>query len=207
MVLNTDHGGSQSIDQAEYGPSQGRHGYPAPNLRIRDFGIAPRGFQVLFAGLTLRFPKSLNTTRSVLGLSRPAHDSRSILSEANQAPVPPAWPECRDQSTPYLLERVADEGLPDEALSPIEGAARALRQDMLQALGGPEVASAAQRALLDAILPAHSSIDSVVAVEKSLDASLYLWSRGAHGAVGLAIETASSEWLVRKLLVELAPKE
>ena len=67
------------------------------------------------------------------------------------------------------------------------------------------------------ILLAHSSIDSVVAVEQSerlyrkyvengLDASLYLWSRGAHGAVGLDIEAASSEWLARKLLVELAPK-
>ena len=39
------------------------------------------------------------------------------------------------------------------------------------------------------------------------DASLYLWSRGAHGAVGLDIESASSEWLLRKLLVELAPKK
>jgi acetyl esterase/lipase len=68
------------------------------------------------------------------------------------------------------------------------------------------------------ILLAHSSIDSVVAVEQSerlyrkylennLDASLYLWSRGAHGAVGLDIEAASSEWLLRKLLVELAPKK
>ena len=67
------------------------------------------------------------------------------------------------------------------------------------------------------ILLAHSSIDSVVAVEQSerlyrkylengLDASLFLWSRGAHGAVGLDIEAASSEWLARKLLVELAPK-
>ena len=68
------------------------------------------------------------------------------------------------------------------------------------------------------ILLAHSSIDNVVAVEQSerlyrkylengLDASLFLWSRGAHGAVGLDIEAASSEWLVRKLLVELAPHQ
>jgi acetyl esterase/lipase len=67
------------------------------------------------------------------------------------------------------------------------------------------------------ILLTHSSIDSVVAVEQSerlykkylengLDATLYLWSRGAHGAVGLDIEAASAEWLVRKLLIELAPK-
>src|SRR5207247_8132062 len=68
------------------------------------------------------------------------------------------------------------------------------------------------------ILLAHSSIDSVVAVEQSerlyrkylelgLDANFYVWSRGAHGAVGLDIEAASSEWLVRKLLLELAPKK
>ena len=68
------------------------------------------------------------------------------------------------------------------------------------------------------ILLAHSSIDSVVAAEQSerlhraylengLDAALMLWSRGAHGAVGLDIEAASSEWSVRKLLIELAPKK
>ena len=68
------------------------------------------------------------------------------------------------------------------------------------------------------ILLAHSSIDGVVAVEQSerlyrkyleqgLDANLMLWSRGAHGAVGLDIEAASSEWLLRKLLVDLAPKK
>ena len=68
------------------------------------------------------------------------------------------------------------------------------------------------------ILLAHSSIDGVVApeqserlyrayVENGNDAALMLWSRGAHGAVGLDIEAASSEWLVRKLLVELAPKK
>ena len=68
------------------------------------------------------------------------------------------------------------------------------------------------------ILLAHSAIDSVVAVEQSerlyrkylehgLDASLYVWTRGAHGAVGSDIEAATSEWLVRKLLVEPAPKK
>ncbi|MBI3372440.1 MAG: alpha/beta hydrolase [Betaproteobacteria bacterium] len=68
------------------------------------------------------------------------------------------------------------------------------------------------------ILLAHSAIDGVVAVEQSeklyrkylengLDASLYVWTRGAHGAVGADIEAATSEWLVRKLLVELAPKK
>jgi acetyl esterase/lipase len=68
------------------------------------------------------------------------------------------------------------------------------------------------------ILLAHSSIDSVVAVEQSerlyrkylelgLDANLYLWSQGAHGRVGLDIEAACADWIVRKLLVELAPRK
>jgi acetyl esterase/lipase len=67
------------------------------------------------------------------------------------------------------------------------------------------------------ILLAHSSIDKVVGVEQSeklykkyleneLDANMFVWSKGAHGAVGLDIEAASAEWLVRKLLVEMAPK-
>ena len=68
------------------------------------------------------------------------------------------------------------------------------------------------------VLLAHSSIDGVVAAEQSeklyrkyletgLDANLMLWSRGAHGAVGLDVEAASAEWLVRKLLIDLAPKK
>ena len=68
------------------------------------------------------------------------------------------------------------------------------------------------------ILLGHSSMDNVVSVEQSqrlykkyidngLDASFYIWAKGAHGAVGLDIEAATSEWIAKKLLVDLAPKK
>jgi len=40
-------------------------------------------------------------------------------------------------------------------------------------------------------------------VEKGVDALLYGWSFGTHGVVGTDIEAATSEWLVKKLLVDL----
>ena len=50
-----------------------------------------------------------------------------------------------------FLERVADPPpLPDDALSPLEAAARAWRRDVLSDLGGPDAVPAARRALLDA---------------------------------------------------------
>jgi len=68
------------------------------------------------------------------------------------------------------------------------------------------------------ILLGHSSMDNVVSVEQSqrlykkyidngLDASFYIWAKGSHGAVGLDIEAATSEWIAKKLLVDLAPKK
>ncbi len=45
-------------------------------------------------------------------------------------------------------------------------------------------------------------------VEKGVDASLYTWAHGTHGVVGTDIEAATSEWIAKKLLVDLvAPKE
>jgi acetyl esterase/lipase len=68
------------------------------------------------------------------------------------------------------------------------------------------------------VLIGHSSMDSVVAVEQSeklykkmidngVDASFYIWTKGAHGVVGTDIEAATSEWLAKKLLVDLVPKK
>jgi len=68
------------------------------------------------------------------------------------------------------------------------------------------------------ILLGHSSMDRVVSVEQSerlykkyidngLDASFYRWGMGAHGVVGTDIEAATSEWIAKKLLVDLAPKK
>ena len=44
-------------------------------------------------------------------------------------------------------------------------------------------------------------------LEHGLDASLYVWAPGVHGRVGTHIEAASSEWIVNKLLVDLAAKK
>jgi hypothetical protein len=52
------------------------------------------------------------------------------------------------RALPFLMARVADVGIPGEALSPIEASARALRQEMTADLGSEP--SAAQRALLEA---------------------------------------------------------
>jgi hypothetical protein len=52
------------------------------------------------------------------------------------------------RALPFLLERVADAGVPDAALSPVEAAARAWRREAEADLGGDLAATA--RALLDA---------------------------------------------------------
>ena len=44
-------------------------------------------------------------------------------------------------------------------------------------------------------------------VEKGVDADLYMWSKGTHGVVGPDIEAAASEWIVKKLNIDLAPKK
>lgn len=44
-------------------------------------------------------------------------------------------------------------------------------------------------------------------VEKGVDASLYTWAHGTHGVVGTDIEAATSEWIAKKLLVDLAAQE
>ena len=68
------------------------------------------------------------------------------------------------------------------------------------------------------VLIGHSATDSVVAVGQSErlynkmidngnDASFYVWAKGAHGVVGADIEAATSEWLAKKLLLDLIPKK
>jgi len=70
------------------------------------------------------------------------------------------------RALPFLVTRLADSTVPDSDLSPIERTARALRQDLLDDLGAPEVVSAAQRALLDA------SVGSLIVLQ-SIDAYLF----------------------------------
>lgn len=43
-------------------------------------------------------------------------------------------------------------------------------------------------------------------VEVGVRANLFMWSLGVHGQVGLDIEAYTSEWILNKLLVELAPE-
>ncbi len=52
------------------------------------------------------------------------------------------------KALPYLLERVVDDRLPDDALTPLETAARAWRREAAEDLGGDLPAT--KRALLDA---------------------------------------------------------
>ena len=70
------------------------------------------------------------------------------------------------RALPHLTERVADASIAEDALSPVERAARAWRRDVLADLGGLEVVSAARLALLDAV------VGSVIVLH-SLDAFLF----------------------------------
>jgi len=65
------------------------------------------------------------------------------------------------RALPYLLERVADPAIPDEALSPVERAARAWRLEVLEDLGGSEAVPAARVALLDAATGTKILLDSL----------------------------------------------
>ena len=70
------------------------------------------------------------------------------------------------RALPHLTDRVADASIPDDALTPVELAARAWRRDVLADLGGPEVVIAARLALLDAV------VGSVIVLH-SLDTFLF----------------------------------
>ena len=70
------------------------------------------------------------------------------------------------KAAPFLVERVNDDSVPTDALSPVEQAARALRHEMLADLGGTQHVSAAKRALLDSIMGSWI-------IAQSLDACLF----------------------------------
>jgi hypothetical protein len=66
------------------------------------------------------------------------------------------------KAAPYLVERVADLRVPDDALTPVERTVRGWRAEILEDLGGDTV-SAAKRAILDAAVGSKiilSSLDS-----------------------------------------------
>jgi hypothetical protein len=62
---------------------------------------------------------------------------------------------------PYLLERVKDQLIRDDELSPIERAARSWRVEVLDDLGGQEAVPATKRAVLDAALGSKILLDSL----------------------------------------------
>ena len=65
------------------------------------------------------------------------------------------------KAIPYLVERVKDPALRDDALTPVERAARAWRTEVVQDLGGPEAIPAARTALVDAALGTKIVLDSL----------------------------------------------
>ena len=65
------------------------------------------------------------------------------------------------KAIPYLVERVKDPALRDDALTPVERGARAWRTEVVQDLGGPEAIPAARTALVDAALGTKIVLDSL----------------------------------------------
>jgi hypothetical protein len=69
------------------------------------------------------------------------------------------------RALPYLIERVVDASIPDDALTPVEQAARQWRDEVVRDLGGVTNISAARMALLNAATGSMilmSSIDAFV---------------------------------------------
>ena len=66
-----------------------------------------------------------------------------------------------ERALPYLVERVKDPRVADDALTPVERGARAWRGEVLHDLGGPEAVSAAKLALVEAALGTKIVLDSL----------------------------------------------
>jgi hypothetical protein len=62
---------------------------------------------------------------------------------------------------PFLVERVKDPHVADDALTPVERGARAWRAEVLLDLGSPEVVPAAKLALVEAALGTKIVLDSL----------------------------------------------
>jgi hypothetical protein len=65
------------------------------------------------------------------------------------------------KALPYLIERVKDPAIGDDALSPVERAARDWRQEVVADLGGPSAVPAAKLALVDAVVGTKILLDSI----------------------------------------------
>jgi hypothetical protein len=65
------------------------------------------------------------------------------------------------KAVPFLVERVKDPRVADDALTPVERGARAWRGEVLHDLGGPEAVPAAKLALVEAALGTKIVLDSL----------------------------------------------
>jgi hypothetical protein len=66
-----------------------------------------------------------------------------------------------ERALPFLVERVKDPRVADDALTPVERGARAWRGEVLHDLGGPEAVPAAKLALVEAALGTKIVLDSL----------------------------------------------
>jgi hypothetical protein len=65
------------------------------------------------------------------------------------------------KAVPFLVERVKDPRVADDALTPVERGARRWRAEILHDLGGPEAVPAAKLALVEAALGTKIVLDSL----------------------------------------------
>ena len=92
------------------------------------------------------------------------------------------------KSLPQLLERVADDNLPSEQLSPLELAAREWRQEVLADLGGAEQVAATRMALLSAAVGTWIILHSMDRYLFSLAAVDGLVNRRSRRAFGIVAD-------------------
>jgi hypothetical protein len=105
-----------------------------------------------------------------------------------------------ERALPFLVERVKDPRVADDALTPVERGARAWRGEVLRDLGGPEAVSAAKLALVEAALGTKivlDSLDRYLFELASLDGLANRRNRRAYSIVADRMRVADS--LTRQL--------
>ena len=104
------------------------------------------------------------------------------------------------KAVPFLVERVKDSRVADDALTPVERRARAWRGEVLHDLGGSEAVSAAKLALVEAALGTKivlDSLDRYLFELASLDGLANRRNRRAYSIVADRMRVADS--LTRQL--------
>jgi hypothetical protein len=105
------------------------------------------------------------------------------------------------KALPHLVERVADESIPSDALTPVESAAREFRADVLADLGGREHVTATKLALLNACVGTWIVLSSLDHYVFELAGSGGLVNRRTRVAFGVVTDRQRvADTLVRQLL-------